>query len=525
MIKWIMKCVTSVYSSININGDLHGYFKGKRGLRQGDPMSPYLFTLVMETLSLFLRRNILNSGEFRFHSRCEEQQIVNVCFANDLFLFSHGSIDSAKVISDALEEFKVCSGLVPSVQKSTAFFCNVRSSVNNAILELMPYDEGVLPVKYLGVPLVSSRLMIKDCKVLVDKVKCKIDDWKNKFLSFAGRVQLITSILSSMQVYWSSVFILPDNIIKEIEKLMRGFLWCNGPLNRGKAKVKWKEVCSSKNEGVGDGLSASAWFDTWCDYGPLASIVSMRDINRAGYNKDATVADLISDATWNWQIEWRCKYPMLSNISIPDISDPDVVKWRGPDGNLQDFSVRLVWDSLRQRAPIVGWSHMVWFSQNIPRHALILWLLIKDKLMTQDRLKPWDLRTQGGVTLLCSLCKFQQDSQSHLFFECTFSSQFWSKIMMLFHLPSSSLDWKEWMAILSPYAHRRVARVMVAKIAFAASIYYIWQERNSRLFKGEYRSVEQLFQTIFSTVRLKLLSLKFKKSVHINRIRSTWMIA
>ncbi|XP_071739260.1 uncharacterized protein [Rutidosis leptorrhynchoides] len=119
------------------------------------------------------------------------------------------------------------------------------------ILDVLPFEEGKLPVKYLGVPLVSSSLIYRDYRVLVDRVKCKIQDWKNNFLSFAGRVQLISSVITSMQLYWQSMFIIPDAIVKEIEALMKGFLWCQGDMKRGKAKVKWSNVCLPKEEGLG----------------------------------------------------------------------------------------------------------------------------------------------------------------------------------------------------------------------------------------------------------------------------------
>lgn len=76
----------------------------------------------------------------------------------------------------------------------------------------MPFEVRKLPVRYLGVPLISSWLIHKDCKILVERVKNRIGDWRNKTLSFVARLQLIISVLSSMHVYWSSVFILPESI-------------------------------------------------------------------------------------------------------------------------------------------------------------------------------------------------------------------------------------------------------------------------------------------------------------------------
>ena len=212
-------------------------------------MSPYLFTLVMEVLTLMLKYNVQTTASFRFHNKCEKERIINVCFADDLFLFARGEINSAKVVMHALNEFKDCSGLVPSMPKSKAFFCNVSDQVKQAILRVMPFEEEQLPVRYLGVPLISTRLLYKDCKVLVEKMENRITDWRNKSLSFAGRLQLIQSVLSSFHIYWASVFILPAAIIKDLEKKMRKFLWSNGPMDNGKAKVSWSSICLPKAEG------------------------------------------------------------------------------------------------------------------------------------------------------------------------------------------------------------------------------------------------------------------------------------
>ncbi|XP_021979867.1 uncharacterized protein LOC110875989 [Helianthus annuus] len=172
MVKWIMTCVTTVSYSVSINGNLHGYFKGKRGLRQGDPMSPYLFTLIMEVLSLLLRQAANNS--YKYHALCAKEKIINVSFADDLFIFVHGDVVSVRKIKKALEIFTNISGLAPSPAKSTVFFCNVPPSIRQEILDIMPFQEGSLPVRYLGVPLISSRLLYKDCEVLIQRMEKKI---------------------------------------------------------------------------------------------------------------------------------------------------------------------------------------------------------------------------------------------------------------------------------------------------------------------------------------------------------------
>ncbi|GJT31559.1 putative reverse transcriptase domain, reverse transcriptase zinc-binding domain protein [Tanacetum coccineum] len=244
-----MECVSTTSFSISINGSLHGYFKGKRGLRQSGPLSPYLFTLIMEVLTLMLHRRIHESNNFTYHRYFSKLDLINLCFADDLFLFAHGDVNSATVIKEALDEFKDASGLTPSMPKSTAYFCNVLNHTKLAILHVPPFEEGRLPVKYLGVPLVSSRLIFRDCKELIEKVQNRINDWKNKSLSITGRLQLIQSVMGSMHLFWASVFMLPTRVLLDIEQLMRGFLWCQGSLRKGKAKVSWEVFCLPKDEG------------------------------------------------------------------------------------------------------------------------------------------------------------------------------------------------------------------------------------------------------------------------------------
>nr|GEZ68719.1 hypothetical protein [Tanacetum cinerariifolium] len=192
MIQWIMTCVSSAAFTISVNGERFGYFKGGRGLRQGDPISPYLFTL--------------------------ELKLTHLSFADDLLVLCHGDLKSVSVLKKALNEFSKVFGLLPNINKSIVFFGNVDKQAQRAILDELVFVMGKLSVKYLGVPLITKKISVAECKILMDRVKNVVLDWKNKSLSYAGRLQLISSVLASMQVYWASVFLIPKTNVRDIEK-------------------------------------------------------------------------------------------------------------------------------------------------------------------------------------------------------------------------------------------------------------------------------------------------------------------
>ncbi|XP_071695489.1 uncharacterized protein [Rutidosis leptorrhynchoides] len=152
-----------------------------------------------------------------------------------------------------------------------------------------------------------------------------------------------------------------------------------------------------------------------------------------------------------------------------------------------------------------------------------MWLLVLEKLKTQDKLKPWEVNVSSASNV-CVLCKSQQDSHDHLFFECPYSKHVWSKILDIMPLQIVYDKWKDVFQCLYGVANRRVARVVVSKILLSTSVYFIWQERNSRLFNNGGQNPDQLFKAIILTVRLKMRSLKFKESHHVRDLRLKWNI-
>lgn len=118
---WIMECITSPRFSIAINGELAGFFSGKKGLRQGDSISPYLFIMVMEVLSKLMDQ-AAEAGNIGLHHRCLTPRLTHLLFADDLLVFCDGSQSSLSVIASVMQTFKSFCGLDMNADKSEIFF-------------------------------------------------------------------------------------------------------------------------------------------------------------------------------------------------------------------------------------------------------------------------------------------------------------------------------------------------------------------------------------------------------------------
>lgn len=247
-IHWINLCVSTASFSVQVNGELAGFFKSKRGLRQGCSLSPYLFVICMNVLSLMLDK-AASEGRIGFHPRCKNLKITHLCFADDIMVFSDGKARSMEGVLNVFKDFASYSGLTISLEKSTLFLASITGTSRDIILNRFPFDSGTLPVRYLGLPLLTKRMSLADCLPLIEKIKARISSWQHRMLSFAGRLQLLASVISSLTNFWISAFRLPSACIKKIESLCSAFLWSGPDLNAKKAKLAWVDVCKPKIEG------------------------------------------------------------------------------------------------------------------------------------------------------------------------------------------------------------------------------------------------------------------------------------
>ncbi|GJU19094.1 RNA-directed DNA polymerase, eukaryota, reverse transcriptase zinc-binding domain protein [Tanacetum coccineum] len=566
MIGWIMTCVSTPSYSICINGERHGYFKGGRGLRQGDPLSPYLFTIVMEVFNLILKQRISEEKNFKYHLGCKKLLITHLCFADDLLVLCHGDTTSVKVIKQALEDFSKISGLYPNLGKSTIFCGSIDDVTIARILNILPFKRGKLPVRYLGVPLVAKQLGVNDCKSLVDKVKSRVHDWKNKSLSYAGRAQLIASVLTSIQVFWASVFKLPKTVIKDIERIFKGFLWNQGELQKGKAKVSWMDVSNKKdtlwvrwihmiklkgrsisevekqcnntslwkslmdlrNEvrihmqyKIGNGNTISLWHDRWSLLPALDNIISRRKIYAAGFNNDTALADCIDNEGWKWPAQWFIDHPMLNQYPVPSLEEnmEDKLMWCSNDGSLKNFSTSQVWNDTRRLNNKMEWWKVIWFPQNIPRKAFVLWMASKEKLVTQDKLSKW----YPNKSWKCPLCLKVEDSHKHLFFDCDYSNTLWIEVQKMMNERDLN-NLNECMHKLSCLPCKNSIWSIVRRLCIADAVYHIWEERNSRIFNQISMSSSNTTKSIIKSVRSRLLTLKVKHTTAVVEVESKWGI-
>ncbi|XP_058759242.1 uncharacterized protein LOC131632512 [Vicia villosa] len=206
---WIMLCLTTVSYKYTINGQISKRLQAKRGLRQGDPISPLY----------------------------------------DLLLFARGDSVSIQLLMQVFSKFSKATGLKANPNKCKVYFGGTNEVEKDTILNITGYEEGVLPFKYLGVPLSSRRLSINQCQPLVDKITARIQHWTAHLLSAAGRSQLVKSVLVSVATYWMQVFPLPKKIINHVESICRMYLWSGKSSNSKKAPIAWDIVCYQKNAG------------------------------------------------------------------------------------------------------------------------------------------------------------------------------------------------------------------------------------------------------------------------------------
>jgi hypothetical protein len=202
----------------------------RRGLRQGDPLSPMLFILVMDVLCYMVQR-AAEENLLQPLARRALQHRISI-YADDVVIFLKPSSGDIDITLGLLHLFGNASGLRTNVQKSSVLPIQCQEEDKQTIQTHLPCQLLEFPCKYLGVPLSLHKLTKAQVQPIIDKVADRLPGWKADLLTRAGRKVLVQFVLTSMFIYLVMAFDLPTCALKAIDKVRRGFLW------KGRKEVK-----------------------------------------------------------------------------------------------------------------------------------------------------------------------------------------------------------------------------------------------------------------------------------------------
>ena len=225
-IKLIMGCVKIVSYSVLVNGEPCGMIQPTRGIRQGDPLSPFLFLLCIEGLNGLIKR-VENNGEIHGFSLCRRgPKLTHLLFADNCLLFCRATIDECGKVLEILNMYEEASGQKINRSKTTLFFskCTPREmkheiKVAFGVLEIMQYE------KYLDLPSFVGKRKKASFNYIKENIWRKLQGWEGKLLSQARREALLKSIIQAIPTYTMGCFKLPIGLCHEIEALIKKFLW------------------------------------------------------------------------------------------------------------------------------------------------------------------------------------------------------------------------------------------------------------------------------------------------------------
>lgn len=148
-----------------------------------------------------------------------------------------------------LQSFSLLSGLHVNMEKSFQIFAGITTQIRDSLVGIIGFILGHLPMRYLGVPLISGKLSYQDYVAIIDRMKKWIASWKTCPLSYAEQLVLIKVVLQSCYIYWAKIFGIPRKIMRQVESIMDHFLWAGPDLTRKMHPICWDAICKPLEEG------------------------------------------------------------------------------------------------------------------------------------------------------------------------------------------------------------------------------------------------------------------------------------
>ncbi|XP_026428902.1 uncharacterized protein LOC113324830 [Papaver somniferum] len=250
----IMQCINTTSSAILISGFSTSFFKPSRGIRQGDPLFPYLSIICMESLSRVLNEAKKKKWIHGVNLSKNSFTISQLLFVDDCIIFTRATKKDSRRLLKILEAFSAGSGQLINYEKSGIFFSkSVPNNKARDIIGILKVGRIKLDDKYLGVPLFTHRSKIQCFELLAEKHRNRLAGWSGKLLSGAGKGVMLKHVADSLATYHMTCFIIPKSITKRMDRRNRAYWWDHSREDgRGLCLKKWVAFCFSKEmRGIG----------------------------------------------------------------------------------------------------------------------------------------------------------------------------------------------------------------------------------------------------------------------------------
>lgn len=551
----IYRIICSIDYSFFINGETVGNVRSSRGVRQGDPLSPLLFVLAQQVLTVNLNRKIRNGEISSYKVGRQELPISHLLYADDVLVFTNGASRSLHNLMRLLRSYEKSSGQFTNTGKSS-FYIGKRTLHRAApIANITGITKSDFPIRYLGVPIFAGRSRLVYFEHLVDKVRRKLDGWKAKILSFAGKLTLLKAVLSSVPIYTLASSYVPITIIKRIEQIMSHFLW-NSRGERRMHWVNWDAVCSPKEEG-GLGVRRLAHIQQGL-HGKLMWLVLQGDtlwgrFARSKYFRgNYCVSKHTTSPLWNsiashestlrsigqwvvgrgdisfWSDNWLGEVlegPLPCDVNLkvreaismlPHLRDyipgPLEDKIRdiiiSPDHEdrykftLADdgkFSTKIYMAHIRHPGHKRAWVARIWHTVLPPKITTFLWKLMQLALPLDSRIMERGIQ----IASQCRCCKTKSSENFvHLFVHSEIAREVWRCFGEIFRLPTTFLSIGQLIATWIPKVGN-LSQFDICRAGIASfSLWEIWVARCAATFDGTVMKARRICLKVISQVQL-----------------------
>ncbi|CAM8888420.1 unnamed protein product [Rhodiola kirilowii] len=440
----VMTCVKTVSYRVKANGKMSRPIVPGRGLRQGDPISPYLFIICQEWLSLKLFKE-QDVNRLRGIRVSRGFPLINhLFFADDCLLFLTADFHALRSLKQVLELYGKISGQELNYQKSEICAShNIDPFLQHLVGEYMGMNIIAQHTKYLGLPLIVGRRKIETFRWLEDRMMKKIQDWKSLLLSAAGKEALIKSCYLAVPVFAMSCYKVPKTFCEKLASNALTFWWSSNAKEKG---IHWVKNVVLQKEKIKGGLgfrnleamnAAMLMKQLWRFLSQPDQLVSK--LFRSRYFKDGLMAN--TRVKPNDSFAWRSLHSTLEifKTGVELTGEPNGWRWKLAGGQgftvKSAYSIAMNWIEAASNqygeasnTEFVSKAWRSFWKIRLPERVKIMcWRAFYNALPVATNLRRRGCPTEQG----CWFCGFKEETTCHIFLDCWWIKEFWRKMGLL----------------------------------------------------------------------------------------------